>query len=239
MKKKVETKDSLKAEKSFRYDPHNFASKLFQKQQKSGAPTFPAEEAQEYFEQTYKDDERDFKYTALPETTRPHIPSHLFSLRCPTLFELQKSAKKKRNGAAPGLNALTYVPYKKCSAIMQFLAKLSRKIWKSQEIPADWAMAYIVILSKSDNLSVVSEFRPIAIACTAGKIFFSVLSDRLQAFMLRNNYISREVQKGFLTGVPGCLEHTFTLLEALRDAKDCYRHIVLSWLDLANAYGSV
>ena len=83
-----------------------------------------------------------------------------------------KSARKKRNGAAPGMNALSYVPYKKCSSIIKFLAKLGRKIWKSRDIPVDWAMAYIILLPKSENLTLVSEFRPIAIACCAGKIFF-------------------------------------------------------------------
>ena len=122
---------------------------------------------------------------------------------------------------------------------MKFLVKLGRKIWNSRDIPVDWAMAYIILLSKSEDLSQVFEFRPIAITCTAGKIFFSVLSDRLQVFLLRNCYISREIQKGFLAGMPGCLEHTFALLEALRDARESYRQIVIAWLDLANAYGSV
>jgi len=90
-----------------------------------------------------------------------------------------------------------------------------------------------------NDLHLVSKFRPIAIASVAGKIFFSVLSNRLQVFMLKNNYISREIQKGFLAGMPGCIEHTFTLLEALRDAKDSHRQIIITWLDLANAYGSV
>ena len=122
---------------------------------------------------------------------------------------------------------------------MRFVHKLGIKIWKSKDVPTDWAMAYVVLLSKSNDLSLVSEFRPIAITCVCGKIFFSVLSERLQVFMLRNNYISRDVQKGFLSGMPGCIEHTFGLLEALRDAKESYRQIVLCWLDLANAYGSV
>lgn len=122
---------------------------------------------------------------------------------------------------------------------MKFVVKLGHKIWKFQDIPADWAMAYIILLSKSSDLTQVSEFRPIAITCVAGKIFFSVLSNRLQVFMLRNCYISREIQKGFLAGMPGCIEHTFALLEALKDAKSCYRQIIITWLDLANAYGSV
>ena len=111
--------------------------------------------------------------------------------------------------------------------------------WKSRDIPANQTMTYIMILSTSSDFSEVSEFRPIAITCAAGKIFFSVLSNRLQVFMLRNCYISREIQKGFLAGMPGCIEHTFALLEALKDAKDSYRQIIIAWLDLANAYGSV
>ena len=239
LKKKQITKEQLREEKSFRSDPHKFASKLFSKNQKSGTPTFAAEEAYDYFKQTYRDTNREHIYVPPPGLIRPELPAQLFSLRCPTEKELKTSVQKKRNGAAPGLNALTYVPYKKCSAILKFVHNLCVKIWKSKDIPTDWAMAYVVLLSKSNDLSCVSEFRPIAITCACGKIFFSVLSDRLQVFMLRNSYISRDIQKGFLAGMPGCIEHTFGLLEALRDAKDSYRQIVLTWLDLANAYGSV
>ena len=57
--------------------------------------------------------------------------------------------------------------------------------------------------------------------------------------MLRNSYISKEVQKGFLAGMSGCIEHTFALLEAIRDAKESHRQIVIMWLDLVNAYGSI
>ena len=57
--------------------------------------------------------------------------------------------------------------------------------------------------------------------------------------MVRNAYIDRSVQKGFLKGVAGCVEHTFSLQELLRDAYEHRRSIVVAWLDLANAYGSV
>ena len=239
LNKKELARNHQKAEKDFRADPHKFAAKLFNVAQQNGKPTFSAETAQQYFEKTYRDEKRDHTYTPLPDLERPPIPTQVFSLRCPTVMEMKKSINKKRNGAAAGLNALTYVPYKKCDSIMNFVIKLGRKIWKSRDIPADWAMAYIILLSKSSDFSEVSEFRPIAITCAAGKIFFSVLSNRLQVFMLRNCYISREIQKGFLAGMPGCIEHTFALLEALKDAKDSYRQIIIAWLDLANAYGSV
>jgi hypothetical protein len=239
LNRKHAVKEKLNAEKAFRKDPHKFAENLFNKTQKSGKPTFSAETAQNYFEKTYRDEDRKHVYTPLPEFERPPFPDYLFSLRCPTEKELIKSTRRKRNGASPGLNGITYVPYKKCASIIKFIAKLGQKIWKTKDVPLNWAIAYIILLSKSEDLSIVSEFRPIALTCCGGKIFFSVLADKLQVFMIKNNYISREVQKGFLAGTPGCIEHTFALLEAIRDAKDNHRQIIITWLDLANAYGSV
>ena len=37
----------------------------------------------------------------------------------------------------------------------------------------------------------------------------------------------------------GCLEHSFAMYEALLNAKHNQRQIVVAWLDLCNAYGSV
>ena len=197
LQKKQHSKEKIQAERSFRSNPHKFASKLFSKQQARGIPTFSAEEAEDYFKHTYRDTERDHSYTPLPGFQRPDLPSHLFSLRCPTENELKRSVRRKRNGAAPGFNALTYVPYKKCSAILKYVHALSQKIWKSKIIPADWAKAYVILLSKSNDLSSISEFRPIAISCVCGKIFFSVLSIRLQVFFLRNNYHLSRCSKRF------------------------------------------
>ena len=168
---KKNTKQKIKAEISFRSNPYKFAAKLFDNSQFSGKPTFSADEAQQYFEKTYRDEDRDYVYCPPPGLQRPDIPSHVFSLRCPTENEIKRSVRRKRNGAAPGLNALSYVPYKKCSAVLNFLILLGQKIWKTKEIPNDWAMAYIILLSKSNDLHLVSEFRPIAITCVSGKIF--------------------------------------------------------------------
>ena len=239
LEKKKHQKEKMLSEKAFKNDPNKFAEKLFQNKKASGTPKFSASTAQQYFETTYTDANRDYEYTPLPEMVRPTLPESLFSIDCPNLGDIKHSIRKKRNKAAACLNALTYVPYKKCPAILKFILQLFRKIWKTKDIPTDWACAYIVLLSKSENFSQVSEFRPIAITSTVSKIFFSIISSRLQIFFIKNRYIRREVQKGFLTGVSGCLEHVFALMEALKEAKGHSRQIVITWLDLANAYGSV
>jgi len=126
-------------------------------------PEFSADDAYTYFEKTSHDPQRNYSYTALPEMVRSHIPSHFFSIRSPSLRDLSKSAKRKRNGAAAGVNGVCYIPYK--NVLFKFVEKIGRKIWKSKQFPADWAQAYIILLAKSEDLS-------IAITSTVGKIFF-------------------------------------------------------------------
>ena len=197
MKRKQQIKKKVIAERSFKQNPHKFADKLFQKLQKSGTPSFSAETAFDYFQETHTDNGRDFVYTAPEGMQPPNPPSIIFSLRCPTHAEICKSIKRKRNGATPGFNALTYVPYKKCKSLQNFVVKFARKNWQAKDVPADWAQAFIVLLSKSNDLATVAEFRPIAITSTIGKIFFSVVTERLQFFMIKNNLFQERSKKVF------------------------------------------
>ncbi|KAI8498171.1 hypothetical protein Bbelb_241150 [Branchiostoma belcheri] len=55
----------------------------------------------------------------------------------------------------------------------------------------------------------------------------------------QNGIIDNEVQKGFLEGVSGCVEHSLVLNEIIRDARAQSRTVHVAWLDLQNAFGSV
>jgi hypothetical protein len=227
------------SQRQFNKDRAKYTKKLFSGQRKTGTPTFSQEEADSYFGKLYRDEERSDDYTPLEGMKRPPLPKHQFKIRPPTLSELRRGLKGKRNGAAPGLNGLSYLIYKMCPSILATLHKICVHVYKSRDIPEDWAAAYVVLLQKSEDLSRPDEFRPIAITNTIGKIFFSFISARLQRYMVKNKYINTSTQKGFLFGVPGCIEHSFALFEALRKCKTGKRALVLSWIDLANAYGSV
>ena len=227
------------AEAAFKKNPNKFAEKLFKGTAKPANPTFSKEDAMEYFAKTYRDTERDHVYEPMENMIRPGLPKQAFTMRPPTVNELTRSANRKRNGASPGLDAITYVVYKRCPCLILFIHLLCIVIWKELEVADDWALAFIALLSKSGILDVVSEFRPITMTATIAKIVLSVLSDRLQRFLVNNAYIPRKIQKGFLSGIAGCVEHSFMLFEALKEAKEETRQIVVTWIDLANAYGSV
>ena len=165
-----------------------FADKLFHGPGQSASPRFSREEAQEYFGKTYRDELRDYDYSPMEGMIRPDIPKIAFDTRPPTIKNIADSAKRKRNGATPGLDAITYVLFKKCPSLIAFLYRLGLKIWEEREIPADWTQAFMTLLKKGSLI--VSEFRPTTMTATMGKIFLSIISDRLQNFV-KNYYIPR------------------------------------------------
>ena len=53
-----------------------------------------------------------------------------------------------------------------------------------------------------------------------GKIFWSLVSNRLYSFIVEDNkYIKTSSQKGSIKGMPGCWEHTNMVWSALKRAK--------------------
>lgn len=72
-----------------------------------------------------------------------------------------------------------------------------------------------------------------------GKVFFSIVSQRLTDLLLKNSYFDPSVQKEGIPGVPGCLEDTRVDTQLIREARENRCNLVVLWLDLANAYGSV
>ncbi len=176
----------------------------------------------------------------MEEMVRPPPPSVNFKSEPPSFKDLRMAARKKRNGAKPSFSSISYVPFKKCSILITILMRIAAVMWLTQTVPSAWAEAFIILLYKAGDPALLSNFRPIAITSTAGKIVFSVLARHMQKFLVGNKFLDRRVQKGFMAGIPGCVEHSFSLHEALREAKTVKRQIVAaSWIDLEDAYGKV
>ena len=97
----------------------------------------------------------------------------------------------------------------------------------------------ILLVKDPEKVNHPQYFRNIACANTDGKMFWTMMSTCLMDYCTRNDYFKRHIQKGFIPGVAGCVEHSWTFFQALRDAKLHKRHIVAAWYDLKNAYGSV
>ena len=104
-----------------------------------------------------------------------------------------------------------------------------------------WRIATEINIPKSKNpdCNNIKDFRPISLLNVEGKLFFSVLSKRVEKHIFSNSFIDTSVQKGCMANIPGCWEHMSVVWDQLKTNKADHSNVSAIWLDIANAYGSV
>ena len=147
--------------------------------------------------------------------------------------------RKTRTKSAPGPNGVPYRVYKKCPKVARQLWQYVRELWERNEISESWRKAEGVFIPKEEGATEVGKFRTISLLNTEGKLFFALKANRILDFVLGNEYLDTSIQKGGVPGVSGCLEHTALLSQLIREAKKEKKNLVVTWLDIANAYGSI
>jgi hypothetical protein len=238
LKEAKEYATQRRANAKFRADPHLFAKNLFDPPEKNGNTLPTKERCEQYFPNLYKDEKRSHQYKPMRDMKRPVRPVHDLNLAPPTRNEFRRAVYSKRNAASPGRNGVNYVVYKRLPAAFELLYQIICKAWNG-DVPDSWAQAQVILLFKDEDPSDPANYRPIALQSCSGKIYFTIWAKRLEKYMTLNGYFVRSKQKGFLQGIAGCSEHIAALKAALRDAKASHRQIVVAWIDLKNAFGSV
>ena len=82
-------------------------------------------------------------------------------------------------------------------------------------------------------------FRPIAMSSVSPKLFHKILAKRLESYLEKNGIINPSIQKGFLSGINGTAEHIFTTTVIIDIAIQHGSPLVVTVLNLQNAYCSV
>ena len=82
---------------------------------------------------------------------------------------------------------------------------------RSSQAPDAWCSGRILLFHKKGDANSPENFHPIALTSTIGKLFHWILAQRLEKFLLDNNYIDPCLQKGFLSGINGVMEHSLSL----------------------------
>ena len=176
----------------------------------------------------------------VPEEMWEHDePKIAFNNNPPTFAEFTKKLRKTRTKSAPGPNGVPYKVYKRCPEVSKLLYQYLRSLWAKNSISDTWREAEGVFIPKEENASSVEKFRTISLLNVEGKLFFSLKSERIIDYVLANGYIDTSIQKGGVPGVSGCLEHTSVISQLIREAKKEKKNLVVTWLDIANAYGSI
>ena len=117
------------------------------------------------------------------------------------------------------------------------LYKIITECWRLKNIPTCWKTGATILIYKKGSTSDPANFRPISLQPVWYKVFSTFYKNRLYNFLIKNNYIEQNMQKGFFPGCDGVLEHTEQLTQIMQDAKKHSRGLVVTLLDLNNAFG--
>ena len=146
--------------------------------------------------------------------------------------------KKGSKHISPGLDGITYQLLAKLHWIPQALANIFNKIIDQQTSPEFWRYGVTILLHKGGSKD-LSNFRPITLTATISKLFHTIVAAWLEHAITDSGLIKTTIQKGFLMGISGAIEHDLVLDEVLSDAKSSKRQLHMLLVDLKNAFGSV
>ncbi|KAG8179177.1 hypothetical protein JTE90_004007 [Oedothorax gibbosus] len=141
------------------------------------------------------------------------------------------------SNSAPGPDLIPYSILKAKDPGALILTTICRAVQIFGVVPDAWRKANIVLVHKAGDRDDVSNWRPIALLNTMGKVFSGCLADRLDDWGNKNPVLSPQ-QKGFRE-FEGCLEHNFLIQHMLSRARSSKSELFLAWLDLENAFGAV
>ena len=223
---------------SFLRQPFQFAREVINPKPKGNLES-SKEEVETFLENAHNDPGRNEPLPSLDtlwEFSEPEIP---LKDNPPTLREFTEKLKKTRSKSAPGPNGVPYLVYKRCPEIAKIMFNYLRGLWVRNQISEAWKEAEGVLIPKEDGATDIGKFRTISLLNVEGKLFFSFKAKRLLDFTLANKYIDTTIQKGGIPGVSGCLEHTALLSQLIQEAKAEKKNLVVTWLDISNAYGSI
>ncbi|XP_057299380.1 uncharacterized protein LOC130630000 [Hydractinia symbiolongicarpus] len=190
---------------------------------------------------TLNDPSRHIPLSDLPGLPSPPNPVSAFDSSKLKFKDFQAVLHSRRNASSPRLNQIPYTVCKNCPHTASFLFNIFQACLKKFFIPVQWRIASEVYIPKNNTPcpSNIKDFRPIALLNVEGKLFFSLISKRLESHIIKKNFINTSIQKGCMEKVPGCWEHMSLVWSTLKNAKAQHSSLSAIWLDIANAYPSV
>jgi hypothetical protein len=95
------------------------------------------------------------------------------------------------------------------------------------------------LIHKKGSADLPENFRPITLQPVGYKILSSIIRLRVSDFLIANKLVNTSIQKGFWPKSNGVTEHTAILSHLIEEGKRHQRSLVVTLLDLRNAFGEV
>jgi uncharacterized Zn-finger protein len=203
-------------------------------------PAFNKETCFDFFRQVLSE-KRKRKTFSLPSWLKP-LPKPVteFDLSPPTYKEVTAVIRKTKSSGSPcPLDHISILPMKHCPALRTYLWQILTVCWEQKIFPEAWKNGITILAHKSGPADQPSNFRPITLEPILAKIFTSILRNRIYRFVKSNDFIEDTFQKGFWSDISGTIEHTETMTFMINNARVRQRNLVITLLDLRNAFGEV
>ena len=124
--------------------------------------------------------------------------------------EFEAAVNKLKANKSPGIdNILNEVIKIGKDAIKGHLVSLFNRILDTGKYPTLWSFGLIVSIHKKDDRSKVENYRGITLLCALGKLFTSILNNRLYDYIVQKGILKAE-QGGFRK-MHGTVDSIFTL----------------------------
>ena len=145
----------------------------------------------------------------------------------------------KSSASACPLDQISILTLQNCPYLRTVVHRIISYCWDNQTVPKVWKYGFTILIHKKGSTKEPGNFRPITLEPVLSKILSSVIRNRIYSFVSKNNYIETNLQKGFWDGIPGTIEHTELLTYIINHSRRKQRDMVITLLDLKNAFGEV
>lgn len=102
----------------------------------------------------------------------------------------------------------------KCPSTSELLLEKLQQAWSHPGICKEWKSVEGISIPREENAESINQFRNVD-----GKTFVQTLDKRLTSCIVTNEYVDKDIQKGQVFGVPGCLDHSTLTREAIQRTK--------------------
>ena len=173
----------------------------------------------------------------IPKFTSPQTQ---FNLDPPTYQEITNVIRKMKPSGSPcPLDQISVICFKRCPYLRSYLTEIIHAAWSCGVVPSEWKKACTILIYKKGETDNPASFRPITLESIPLKVFTPCLRNKTFQFLVENNYIEQNIQKGFTPKLSGTLEHTAQMANIINKARTKQRSLIITLLDLKNAFGEV
>ena len=153
--------------------------------------------------------------------------------------DIKRILAKSNKKSAPGPDGITYSVLFKLESTHHILSTYFNKVFASGAPPPSWGESVVKLVHKKGDTSNPTNFRMIALSGCIGKTYHLLLAERLTTYLTVNNFIDSSLQKAFLPGINGTIEHDIVMEVLIKDARFRNHTLHTTFFDLEDAFGSV